>query len=175
MRMVSSSSWVTPSPSIMMELIRSSMCICTFWLWLLLEKKRKKKKNSNSTIRKYAQYATNFGKHFARIHDFTLCSCPYSERASMLAVFRLVKSSEIGRGVIPGSEIWQMEFSNTNASIFIHTNSPLYKRQYSTAFSHNPQCQIEYFKLIWRKKEERKRKSGKIRPQGSMSTWNKHL
>lgn len=49
MRIVSSSSWVTPSPSIMMELIRSSMCICTFWLWLLL-KKQKTKKNNSSTF-----------------------------------------------------------------------------------------------------------------------------
>ena len=36
MRMVSSSSCVTPSPSVMIELIRSIMCIWTFWLWLLL-------------------------------------------------------------------------------------------------------------------------------------------
>lgn len=36
MRMVSSSSCVTPSPSMMIELIRSIMCIWTFWLWLLL-------------------------------------------------------------------------------------------------------------------------------------------
>lgn len=41
MRIVSSSSCVTPSPSMMMELIRSIMCICTFWLWLLLWRERK--------------------------------------------------------------------------------------------------------------------------------------
>lgn len=35
---VSSSSCDTVSPSQMMELIRSTMCICTFWLWPLLWK-----------------------------------------------------------------------------------------------------------------------------------------
>lgn len=35
---VSNSSWETVSPSQMMELIRSTMCMCTFWLWPLLAK-----------------------------------------------------------------------------------------------------------------------------------------
>lgn len=48
MRMVSSSSCVTPSPSMMIELIRSNMCICTLWLWLLLW--RKKDRNPFSVI-----------------------------------------------------------------------------------------------------------------------------
>ena len=35
---VSNSSCDTVSPSQMMELIRSTMCMCTFWLWPLLGK-----------------------------------------------------------------------------------------------------------------------------------------
>lgn len=45
-RMVSSSSCVTPSPSMIMELIKSIMCICTFWLWLLLQRQQKRDKNN---------------------------------------------------------------------------------------------------------------------------------
>ncbi|TNN54711.1 hypothetical protein EYF80_035054 [Liparis tanakae] len=55
---VSNSSCDTVSPSQMMELIRSTICMCTFWLWPLLRKQGRKarvccslKEENNNTDR----------------------------------------------------------------------------------------------------------------------------
>ncbi len=48
-RTVSSSSCDTVSPSQMMELIRSTICMCTFWLWPLLGKQDKRGQRSRMT------------------------------------------------------------------------------------------------------------------------------
>lgn len=64
---VSSSSCETVSPSQIMELIRSTMCMCTFWLCPLLEKwgKKKKKRSSLQTSR-----ADIWKKMWAQIRSF---------------------------------------------------------------------------------------------------------
>lgn len=50
---VSSSSCDTVSPSQMMELIRSTMCMCTFWLWPLLGENKAKRVKCQQTGSKY--------------------------------------------------------------------------------------------------------------------------
>lgn len=58
---VSSSSCDTVSPSQMMELIRSTMCMCTFWLWPLLEKTRRANKSQVTCLQRGSSAAEGNG------------------------------------------------------------------------------------------------------------------